>query len=1431
LGTTQALSETPTWKQGEYILTFDASPKTTKKERQSRVDKMCLLTKGQILERHAVTPTRELILLSSPLEFQSMKQVQKNAPQGILIEPNYEVRIDSIPNDPRFMEQWSIAPGHDVEIGAVQAWDTSIGDSSIVVAVIDTGIIYDHPDLEANIWRNEAEIPGNGIDDDRNGYIDDVFGPDLTESDSNDPYDDNGHGTHVAGTIGAVGNNAIGISGVCQDVKLMAVKFLKSYGSGSSYHGALGIYYAIQNGAQIINASWGGGGYLATLEMAIKAARDKGVLFVCAAGNDSQNMEFNRHYPSSYQIENQLVVAALDEYGEIAHYSNYGATEVHLAAPGSRILSTSLPSSEGLEKLFFEDFSTTETGEIPEGFTAEPETTTWGVKDGEDFWIEPRRALHCDVWNQTPYLDNTRAVLSSPVIDLSGRVDVVFHTNYNYAIGEGDQISIEFFDGTDWTIVFENGSGSTSAQGYFNLEFPLDQRYLHSDFQFRLTWTTDDIDNHYFGIEFGEFSLTDRRSFDFSTAYDHKSGTSMATPHVAGAAALLLAANPQWNTTELKTRLMNLGSPRESLTETIMSGRHLFIPTSLAPQETASFQTKLTNRHIGQGLPLAVTWMIPDGFLGELKLTLLMDGEEHTDLGPVSGGAFNWIVPKLEEGRDYQFKLTSDHFQVLSESFSFKHYDLLDLPDPNLKAACLSQVPVTFEPGQINSREAAMVDELDLRKLEIKDLQGIHQFNNLRFLNVSHNPLSRIPDLPASLVNLTANHCELVDVTAVQDLQNLSVLSVRDNALGELPPLYKQMFYLDCAYNQLTEIPLFNYAQNLVCNDNPITRLPENDSLFWTTYLDAHGTALTSLPQLEFNQALSYLDLTDNPINELNCDDLDYLAGSVQEPGINGERFFAFPNKDGVLSPCDIHDNQTIGIQNLVASDGAVVNLDWEATRLSHEQIQFFEVFINDELVASTRETTFTFKRPEGDVLIQVTPVAQNSVRGESQTVLLQDPSQSFAYQYVFSQLDAGPFQGVAITNPGAETAQIHFELFDPQGNRISRSQLSSIEPGERKIGTLGTFFEVTEGAAWAELTSNRTLNGIHLSGDPLNSGQLSGSEITPTGKQAGHLIFGFQRNRSIEIKSLNTDPTKPAEVVFTVYDASGGVLPQKSRFIATRSVDTVSLEDLLGEDFGTQIMALKWHSNTPIHCSWTGTSKSATAGQSLSAAVHPSLPFGSTSGILTPAVFDSIEFELLNPNLSESATIRLTTLDEKGAPLLERSLKLKPGKVLALYGAEIFELGGFEYHRNRFSGSLKYESTLPILLRQETRVEDLPPLGTYYASGNTGHDFFIPHVALANVWDTWLFIQNYSEELGDIKLEAYDANGVWVGTARQEISPLGRLDLLTEHVFEGLQVASIHVRGDEQLALTVTVKYEAGFAPHPQAGFLIRPEQKTSMK
>ena len=270
-------------------------------------------------------------------------------PDVELAVPDVRMQALAIPNDPSFASQWWLSDAADTDIDAPQAWDVIHDASNVVVAIIDSGVDERHEDLAANLWTNPGEL-ANGRDDDGNGYVDDIHGIDCV-SGSGDPADDNGHGTHVAGTVGAVGNNARGVSGVAWHTQIMALKVLDSTGGGWYSDAVECIDYALAMKARgvnvrVMNASWGAPAFDQTLMDAFHAAQDAGILTSVAAGNDGANhgAAGAKFYPASFNLDGLIAVAATTDTGALATFSDYGG-DVEIAAPGQFILST-LPGNQ-----------------------------------------------------------------------------------------------------------------------------------------------------------------------------------------------------------------------------------------------------------------------------------------------------------------------------------------------------------------------------------------------------------------------------------------------------------------------------------------------------------------------------------------------------------------------------------------------------------------------------------------------------------------------------------------------------------------------------------------------------------------------------------------------------------------------------------------------------------------------------------------------------------------------------------------------------------------------------------------------------------------------------------------------------------------------------------------------------------------------------
>jgi subtilisin family serine protease len=284
-------------------------------------------------------------------------------------EPNIEIKLDPTetpkdilnvqtkdlgsPNDPMFSDQWALnndgknGGKEKADISAILAWAKSKGNGDVVVAVLDSGVDYTHSDLVANIWQRPDNMPQ--YKDDELGTINDLHGFNAANN-AADPMDDNGHGTHCAGIIGAEGDNDEGIAGINWNVEIMPLKFMGRGGFGTTKDAIEAINYAIQRkrdgvNIRVINASWGSTAYSKALEDTIRAAGEQGILFVAAAGNDGTSNDKRPHYPSNYKLPNVISVAATDKNDALTSFSNFGTESVHIAAPGKDILSTWLKDS------------------------------------------------------------------------------------------------------------------------------------------------------------------------------------------------------------------------------------------------------------------------------------------------------------------------------------------------------------------------------------------------------------------------------------------------------------------------------------------------------------------------------------------------------------------------------------------------------------------------------------------------------------------------------------------------------------------------------------------------------------------------------------------------------------------------------------------------------------------------------------------------------------------------------------------------------------------------------------------------------------------------------------------------------------------------------------------------------------------------------
>lgn len=569
-------------------------------------------------------------------------------------EPNYMVHAMATPNDPLFGNLWGLDNANDHDIDAPAAWDITQGDGDVIIAVIDSGVAYDHADLQANIWTNEAEANGiPGVDDDGNGYVDDIHGWDFVDSD-NDPMDYYGHGTHVAGTIAAVGDNGLGVTGVMWEAKIMPLRFLDAEGSGWTADAALAITYAVNNGAKILNNSWGGGGLSPTLEEAINLTDQNNLVFVAAAGNDRSNNDQVPAYPASYSIPNIISVAATDQDDNLATFSNYGSNSVHVAAPGVSIQST-IPAREDA---YTENF---DSGAIP----------NWTTGGSPDTWDVTKELCNTPDYSLTdspggPYADSTDNWAYTPAIDLSGKVGCKLLYEMELSVDLGDAIWIEAStDLTNWNPLA--GWYGTTLGEFLSFEEDLGRSLDGTpELYVRFHLVSDGSAAAAAGAHIDDVSVT-CYSNDYSadTQYEYMQGTSMATPHVAGLAGLILSKFPGLPNIEVKDRILN---GVESKGYSVSTGGRINAfnslnlpskPTGLTAALTSISSISLTWNDVANEDGYGIERKIGDGGTFSLIATVGSDQTSHVDSGLVLGIVYHYRLTAFNTSGNSSSAVTS----------------------------------------------------------------------------------------------------------------------------------------------------------------------------------------------------------------------------------------------------------------------------------------------------------------------------------------------------------------------------------------------------------------------------------------------------------------------------------------------------------------------------------------------------------------------------------------------------------------------------------------------------------------------------------------------------------------------------------------------------------------------------------------------------
>jgi subtilisin family serine protease len=534
----------PRFKSEEVLVRFRKGVTEEQKTTLHRAVGVKVLRKRGRVRLHKVKVPRGMTVEAAEARYQASGLVEV-AGRNFLRYP------EEVPNDPFFVEQWGLHNSGqpingssggtpDADIDGPEAWDITTGSNQVVIAFIDSGVDYLHPDLAANIWVNPGEIAGNGIDDDNNGYKDDIHGYDFTEEvieegDPTDPFDTDidGHGSHVAGIAAAVGNNGIGIAGVSHHAKIMVLKVQPDYSASFDGDAIIeALQYALDNGADIVNCSFGGYSPEDLERQVLDELRLAGIPVVCAAGNDGLNTDlpFHHHYPSGYDQDNIIAVAASDSnddlYAGTDWNSNYGATTVDVMAPGVAILST-IPSATA--------------------------TTASVTVDGTVYpALGMAYAGTTDVAGITAALYDCGTALSNEacpagvrdnlaLIQRGGGENAYFSIKASFAQQAGARGAIIYNDRPDGPDDTFDQYGGTLEAGDWIPVVSISQ----ANGEALLAR----------GLPLNSVSLKNVPS-DTLLNYDFYRGTSMAAPHVSGIAALLLSINPGMGYSGVKLAIM-----------------------------------------------------------------------------------------------------------------------------------------------------------------------------------------------------------------------------------------------------------------------------------------------------------------------------------------------------------------------------------------------------------------------------------------------------------------------------------------------------------------------------------------------------------------------------------------------------------------------------------------------------------------------------------------------------------------------------------------------------------------------------------------------------------------------------------------------------------------------------------------------------------
>jgi len=533
----------------------------------------------------------ECVRLAKGRSVEEAVSVLSAQPEVEWAQPNYIYHAMKTPDDTSFNLQWGLnntgqtvngsAGVSDSDIDAPEAWDKTTGSSSVVIAVIDSGIDYNHPDIAGNIWTNPDES-ADGADNDGNNLTDDIRGWDFVDND-NDPMDFNGHGSHIAGIMDAVGNNAAGIAGVIWNAKLMNLRVLDRFGDGTTDGISAAISYAVNKKADVINMSLGGGNNDTILQNAVAEAEKAGIVIVTAAGNTGVDIDVTPLYPASYTNSNIIAVTASDQSDGLPSFASYGKISVDVAAPGVNIYSL----KRGRETVFSDNL---DDGDIA-GWTTGGTNNTWGA-DGS-LSLSGSFSI-ADSPGGADYKNDTDSWIKSPVINLTGKQGCNLEFSIKGASEQDkDILKVEAStDGTTFRQLFFNtnhdGDFSGDSKGsWLSAVVPMkrkstpSQNFEGSSAVYLRFHFVSDSATVMAGFNIDDIKITCSAT-PVAADLQFQTGSSMATAFVTGLAALLISKEPSASINRLRSLILNFGDSKPGFSGKTASGKRINAQRSLA---------------------------------------------------------------------------------------------------------------------------------------------------------------------------------------------------------------------------------------------------------------------------------------------------------------------------------------------------------------------------------------------------------------------------------------------------------------------------------------------------------------------------------------------------------------------------------------------------------------------------------------------------------------------------------------------------------------------------------------------------------------------------------------------------------------------------------------------------------------------------------